>query len=83
MYVHSDTCSCITELYEKVVSFRGFSPKLGFFAGFFLYIINFAGRISEAAIGGAGARSALFCGLMSLKRPMCAVYGRACAATTH
>jgi hypothetical protein len=45
----------------------GFFPKLGFFAGFSLYIINFAGRISEAAMGGAGARSALFCALMSLK----------------
>ncbi len=26
----------------------------GFFRGVFLYIINFAGRISEAAMGGAG-----------------------------
>jgi hypothetical protein len=35
--------------------FRGFFPKLGFLAGFSLqYIINFAGRISEAAMGGAG-----------------------------
>jgi hypothetical protein len=35
--------------------FRGFFPKLGFLAGFSLqYIINFAERISEAAMGGAG-----------------------------
>jgi hypothetical protein len=35
--------------------FRGFFPKLGFLAGFSLqYIINFAGRISETAMGGAG-----------------------------
>ncbi len=26
----------------------------GFFRGVFIYIINFAGRISEAAMGGAG-----------------------------
>jgi hypothetical protein len=31
-----------------------FFPKLGFCAGFFLYIINFAGRVSEAAMGGSG-----------------------------
>jgi hypothetical protein len=29
-------------------------PKLGLFAGFSLYIINFAGRNSEVAMGGAG-----------------------------
>jgi hypothetical protein len=36
--------------------------SLGIFAEFSLYIINFAGRISEAALGrgGGGARSALF-----------------------
>ena len=45
-----------------VLDFRGFFPKMGFFEGFSLYIINFAGRISEAATGGAGGaqRSALF-----------------------
>jgi hypothetical protein len=51
------------ELYDiktAVPHFCGFPPKLGFFAGFSLYIINFAGRISEAAMGGAEARSALF-----------------------
>jgi hypothetical protein len=35
-----------------VVYFGGFFAKLGYFAGFF-YIL-FAGRISEAAMGGAG-----------------------------
>ncbi len=32
----------------------------GFFAGFFLNIINFARIISEAPMGGAGARSVSF-----------------------
>jgi hypothetical protein len=68
MYVYSDTFSCITELYEKVVRFRGFFFKLGFFAGFSLNIIIYGGRINEAAMGAAvlpvkepkktGARSA-------------------------
>jgi hypothetical protein len=35
-----------------VVYFGGFVDKLGYFAGFF-YIL-FAGRYSEAAMGGAG-----------------------------
>jgi hypothetical protein len=38
----------------SIMHFRGFFPKLGYFAGFFLYIINIAGRIREAAMGGAG-----------------------------
>ncbi len=45
---------------EAVPPSRIFFPKLEFFAGFSLYIlvINIAGRISEAAIGGAeGAQS--------------------------
>ncbi len=42
----------MTELCEKW--FRGFFPKLGFFAGFSLYIIVIAVRNVEAAIGGAG-----------------------------
>jgi hypothetical protein len=33
---------------------RIFLPKLGYFAGFSLYIINFPVRISEAAMGGRG-----------------------------
>ncbi len=37
-----------------MVNFRGNFPKLGFFARFSLYIINFAGRIGVAAMGGAG-----------------------------
>ncbi len=32
-----------------MVKFRGFLAKLGYFAGFSLYIINFAVRISKAA----------------------------------
>jgi len=31
-----------------------FFPKLGFFTGFSINIINFAGTISEAVMGGAG-----------------------------
>jgi hypothetical protein len=37
-----------------MVHFRGPFPKLGFFSGFSLHIINFVGRISEAALGGVG-----------------------------
>jgi hypothetical protein len=37
-----------------VVHFCGLFPKLGIFAGFSLHIINFAGRVSESAIGGGG-----------------------------
>ncbi len=32
------------------ILFGGFFAKLGYFAGFSLYIINFVGRISEAAM---------------------------------
>jgi hypothetical protein len=42
----------VIELCEKW--FRRFFPKLGFFAGFSLYIILIAARSGEAAIGGAG-----------------------------
>ncbi len=45
------------ELCEKW--FRGFFPKLGFFAGFSLYIIIIAVRNGEAAIGGAGCAQRL------------------------
>jgi hypothetical protein len=38
-----------------VVYFCGFFAKLGYFAGFSMYIINFVGRISEAAMKGVGA----------------------------
>ena len=37
-----------------MVYFGGFFAKLGYFAGFSLYIINFVGRISEAAMKGVG-----------------------------
>jgi hypothetical protein len=33
--------------------FADFCPQQKFFAGFYLYIINIAGRICEAAMGGA------------------------------
>jgi hypothetical protein len=50
------TCSCNFELYD----FPGFFPKLASFAGFSLYFINIAGRISTAEIGRGKARSSLF-----------------------
>ncbi len=59
---------------------RGFSPKLGYFARFSINIIDIAGRISETSMGGAGARGAPYCLLMSLKRWVRAVHGRARAA---
>ncbi len=37
-----------------MVYFGGFFAKLGYFAGFSLHIINFVGRISEAALKGVG-----------------------------
>ena len=37
-----------------MVYFGGFFAKLGHFAGFSLHIINFVGRISEAAMKGVG-----------------------------
>ncbi len=52
--VHSDTCSCNYELYEKWYTVADFFPKLEFSQGF-LYILNFTRRNSEAAMGGAGA----------------------------
>ncbi len=47
MLVHSATCSCIIEVLDFFL-YR----VLGVFAEFSHYIINFAGRISEAAMGG-------------------------------
>ncbi len=44
----------LVELKKARVYFGGFFAKLGYFAGFSLYIINFPVRISEAAVGGAG-----------------------------
>ncbi len=52
----------------------------GIFRGFSLNIIIFAGRISEASMGGAGARSAPVNMLKSLKRLVCAVHGCARSA---
>jgi hypothetical protein len=52
--IHSASCSCITELLNYARS--GTVPELGFFEGFSLHTINSAGRISEAASDGAGAR---------------------------
>jgi hypothetical protein len=49
MNIHSATCSCSVELYKLRYPFADFCHKLGYFAGFSLYIINFVGRISEAA----------------------------------
>ncbi len=40
----------------------------GIFAGFSLCIVNFAGRISEAAIGGRGAFAGQ-CPISSVKEP--------------
>jgi hypothetical protein len=44
-----------------------FFPKLVFFAGFSLYIINIVGRDSEAEMGGAGGAQRLFGVFMNLK----------------
>ena len=82
LQVHSATCSCIIEQYDNkrvVLHFRGFVPPYSYF----LYFINFARRISEAAMTGREARSAPFCVLKSLKRPVCAVHRHARAAKTR
>ena len=63
-----------------MVYFGGFFAKLGYFAGFSMYIINFVGRISEAAIAGGillfslggqvgdytGAHTVIFRGIFSI-----------------
>ncbi len=54
------TCSCIVELREAVTISLIFFHKQGFFAGFSVYRMNFYGR--------EGARSAIFCVLICLKR---------------
>jgi hypothetical protein len=53
MTVHRATCSCSVELYKLWYTWADFFAKLGYFAGFFFNIL-FAGRNSEAAMGGAG-----------------------------
>jgi hypothetical protein len=55
--VHSATCSCTLELYDNKRScfLRIFSNTEIFRGVFSIYcIINFAGRNSEVALGGAG-----------------------------
>ncbi len=52
MIVHRATCSCSVELYKLWYSLADFLPNWDIARGFF-YIL-FAGRISEAAMGGAG-----------------------------
>jgi hypothetical protein len=55
--VHSVTCSCTIELYDNKRScliFADFFPYRDFSRGFSQYIINFAGRNSEVAMGGGG-----------------------------
>jgi hypothetical protein len=61
------------------VTFSDIFPNLDIFAVSFS-IINFAGRISKVVIGRAGARSASFRVLLSLKIRERAVRGRARAA---
>jgi len=77
----NDSFLKITGAFQKrAVRLSRIFPQGGFFAGFSLYTCNFAGRISKAAIGGAGARSALFCVFTSLKRQEPASHGSARAA---
>ncbi len=52
----------------------------GFFAGFFLYIIKFAGRIGEAAMGGAVDAQRP---VLHVEEPKKSVHGRARAAKTN
>jgi hypothetical protein len=63
--------------YSRVGTFSRIFPKLVFFGDSSLYIIIIAGSNSQAAMGGSGARSALFCVLTSLKRRKRAMNGRA------
>ncbi len=42
MEVHSATCSCSVELYKQWFTLADFLPKLGYFAGFSLHIIDIA-----------------------------------------
>ncbi len=53
----------ISELYHI---FAVFYTKLGFYTGLSLFIKNFAGRISEAAMGGAGGAQ---CPALRFKEP--------------
>ncbi len=51
MNVHSATCSCSVELYKLWYTLADFLPNWNF-RGFSLHIINFAVRISAAAMAG-------------------------------
>jgi hypothetical protein len=66
-------------------NFRGFIPKLGFFARLYLYIINIADRNSESLMCGVGpgAHSVPFFPIKSKKRWALASAGRALATKTH
>jgi hypothetical protein len=76
------TCSCITELYEKWNTNADFSQNWGIFIFpkvFSIYgIINIAGRIINAATGGAGGAQR---SVLRVRKH--AVHGRARAAKTH
>jgi hypothetical protein len=50
MNVHCATCSCSVELYKQWYTFADFFPNWNF-RGVFSTHINFAVRISEAAMG--------------------------------
>jgi hypothetical protein len=67
----------VIELCEKL--FRGFFPKLGFFAGFSLYIILIAVRNDESAIGGAGRKQRL---VLRGKNPLVQSKLKICEKTT-
>ena len=54
MNVHRATCSCSVELYKQWFTLTDFFAKLGYFAGFSMYISIFVRRISEAAMKGVG-----------------------------
>jgi hypothetical protein len=49
---------------------------------FYIYIINFTGRISKVPMGRAGGAQRYVCVLRSLERRVCAAYRRACTATS-
>ena len=54
MNVHSAICSSSVELNKQWYTLADFLPNWEHFAGFSLYSINNAVRISEAAMGGPG-----------------------------
>ncbi len=55
-FISKDNSAFLRELYDV----RGFFPNWFFFAGISIFILNFAKRISEAAIGGAGRAATCF-----------------------